>query len=100
LDDHDGRNAQYESLDNRRNQLDSHFPSETDSGLPMQKATTSTPYTRQYRERLRAAGGEEVLFQLPRETIALLDELKERQGLRNRSLALMQLIERGIQTTQ
>ncbi|MCA7121304.1 MAG: ribbon-helix-helix protein, CopG family [Acidibrevibacterium sp.] len=64
----------------------------------MQK--TSTTYTRQYRERLRAAGGEEVLFQLPRETIALLDELKERQGLRNRSLALLQLIERGMQATR
>jgi hypothetical protein len=61
----------------------------------MQKAATSTPYTRDYRKRLRESGGEEVLFQLPRETIALLDELKERYGLRNRSLALLQLIERG-----
>ncbi len=66
----------------------------------MQKATTSTVYTKQYRERLRASGGEEVLFQLPRETIALLDELKERHGLRNRSLALLQLIERGREATQ
>lgn len=66
----------------------------------MQKATTSTPYTRQYRERLRASGGEEVLFKLPREMIAMLDELKERQGLRNRSLALLQLIERGREATQ
>jgi len=32
--------------------------------------------------------------------IAMLDELKERQGLRNRSLALMQLIERGREATQ
>ena len=66
----------------------------------MQKAATSTPYTRQYRKRLRASGGEEVLFKLPREMIALLDELKERQGLRNRSLALLQLIERGREATQ
>jgi transposase len=51
--------------------------------------------TKLYRQRLRAAGGEEVLFQLPRETVALLDELKERQGLRSRSQALMQLIEHG-----
>ena len=87
-------------MDSAEIRFNTRVPSETDSGLPMQKATTSTPYTRQYRERLRAAGGEEVLFQLPRETIALLDDLKERQGLRNRSLALMQLIERGIQTTQ
>ncbi len=66
----------------------------------MQKATTSTAYTRQYRERLRASGDEEVLFKLPREMIALLDELKERQGLRNRSLALLQLIKRGREATQ
>ena len=61
----------------------------------MQKASTSTAYTRDFRARLRAAGGEEVLFQLPRETIALLDDLKQRQGLRSRSQALLQLIEQG-----
>jgi hypothetical protein len=53
----------------------------------------STPHTRAFRQRLRAAGGEEVLFQLPRETVAMLDAIKERQGLRNRSQALLQLIE-------
>ena len=61
----------------------------------MQKVSTSAIHSRVYRERLRAAGGEEVLFQLPRETIALLDDLKQRQGLRNRSQALLQLIEQG-----
>jgi len=66
----------------------------------MQKASTSAVHNRVYRERIRAAGGEEVLFQLPRETIALIDELKERQGLRNRSMALLQLIERGRDTAQ
>jgi hypothetical protein len=50
-----------------------------------------------YRERMRASGADQVLFELPRETIAMLDELKKRQGLRNRSLVLRQLIERGIQ---
>jgi hypothetical protein len=35
-------------------------------------------HNRLYRERIRAAGGEEVLFQLPREIVALLDELKVR----------------------
>ena len=64
-----------------------------------QPLTTKIKVAR-YRERLRASGAEEVLLQLPRETIALLDELKERQGLRNRSLALMQLIERGREATQ
>jgi transposase len=53
-----------------------------------------------YRERLRAAGGEEVLFKLPSEIVILLDQLKERQGLRNRSQALMQLIEHGRATAQ
>jgi hypothetical protein len=58
----------------------------------MQKTTPSAIHNRLYRERLRAAGGEEVLFQLPREIVALLDDLKERHGLRNRSQALLQLI--------
>ena len=66
----------------------------------MQKTTPSAIHNRLYRERLRAAGGEEVLFQLPRETVALIDELKERQGLRSRSQALLQLIERGRATAQ
>ena len=48
-----------------------------------------------YRRRLRAAGAEEVLVNLPRATLALIDELKRRQGLRSRSQALLQLIEQG-----
>jgi len=59
----------------------------------MPKTNRSTPHTRAFRQRLRAAGGEEVLFQLPRETVAMLDAIKERQGLRSRSQALLQLIE-------
>jgi hypothetical protein len=59
------------------------------------KINRSTPHTRAFRQRLRAAGGEEVLFQLPRETVAFLDAIKKRQGLRNRSQALLQLIEQG-----
>ena len=55
---------------------------------------------RLYRARLRAAGGEEVLFQLPRETVELIDDLKQRQGLRSRSQALLQLIENGRATAQ
>ena len=34
-----------------------------------------------------------MLFQLPRETVAMLDAIKQRQGLRNRSQAFLQLIE-------
>jgi transposase len=63
----------------------------------MRNATrlSSAERNKVYRERLRAAGGEEVLFKLPSEIVILLDELKERHGLRNRSQALMQLIEHG-----
>jgi hypothetical protein len=53
-----------------------------------------------YRRRLAAAGGQEVLFKLPKETVVMLDEIKERQGLRNRSQALLQLIEQGRATAQ
>jgi hypothetical protein len=53
-----------------------------------------------YRRRLREAGAQEVLFQLPDETVALIDDIKKRQGLRSRSLALLQLIERGREATQ
>ena len=53
------------------------------------------PRQRAYRRRLAAAGEQEVLFRLSNETVALIDELKERQGLRNRGQALLQLIEQG-----
>jgi hypothetical protein len=66
----------------------------------MPKTNRSTPHTRAFRQRLRAAGDEEVLFQLPRETVAFLDAIKKRQGLRNRSQALLQLIEQGRATAQ
>jgi urease accessory protein UreE len=50
---------------------------------------------KRHRQRIRAAGGEEVLVQLPRETVVMLDELKRRRGLRSRSQVLLQLIEQG-----
>ena len=56
--------------------------------------------TARFRQRLRASGAQEVLFQLPDETVALLDEIKKRQGLRSRSQALLQLIEHGREATQ
>ena len=55
---------------------------------------------RAYRRRLAAKGQHQLVVALPRETVALLDALKERQGLRNRSQVLMQLIERGREATQ
>ena len=69
----------------------------------MSKPISSADSNRIYRQRLRAAGVVEVLFQLPVATVAMLDEIKERQGLRNRSQALLQLTEqkgaRAQQTT-
>jgi hypothetical protein len=66
----------------------------------MSKAATSTEKTRAYRQRLRASGGEEVLFQLPHETVALLDNVKQRHGLRSRSQALLQLLNEKGATAQ
>jgi len=66
----------------------------------MPKDTAPADKNRLHRARIRAAGGEEVLFQLPRETVRLIDELKQRQGLRSRSQALLQLIEQGRATAQ
>jgi hypothetical protein len=60
----------------------------------------SAEYVRRYRERIQQQGAREVLLKLPVETIALLDDLKQRQGLRNRSQALLQLIEQGRATAQ
>ena len=59
----------------------------------MPKSARSANNNRAYRQRLRAAGSEGVLLHLPRTTVAMLDAIKERQGLRNRSQALLQLIE-------
>ena len=66
----------------------------------MLKPTRSATNNRAYRQRLRAAGSEEVLLQLPRETVAMLDAIKQRQGLRNRSQAFLQLIEQKGATAQ
>jgi hypothetical protein len=64
-------------------------------------ATTShAEDMRAYRRRLAAQGQQQIIAALPRETIAFLDEFKQRFGLRNRSQALLQLIEQGRQTAQ
>ena len=59
-----------------------------------------TDKDRAYRRRLTAQGQHQLVVALPRETVALIDELKERHGLRNRSQALMQLIEQGREIAQ
>ena len=63
---------------------------------------TATADTRsaRYRQRIRASGVREVLVQLPDEMLVLIDDIKKRQRLPSRSQALLQLIERGIQTAQ
>jgi len=58
-------------------------------------ANTAGDKHRAYRRRLAANGNHQLIVALPRETVALLDQIKERQGLRNRSQAVLQLIERG-----
>ena len=55
---------------------------------------------RAYRRRKVASGRLQFIADLPRETLAYLDEIKERQGLRNRGQVLEQLIEQGRQVTQ
>jgi hypothetical protein len=50
---------------------------------------------RAYRRRIVEKGRLQFIADLPRETVAFLDELKERQGLRNRGQVLEQLIEIG-----
>jgi hypothetical protein len=60
----------------------------------------ATPKNIRYRQRLREAGGEEVLLQLPRETVQLLDAVKAREGLRSRSQALLQLLNQKGATAQ
>jgi hypothetical protein len=60
----------------------------------------ATDKDRAYRRRLAAQGQHQLVVALPRETVALIDELKERRGLRNRSQVLIQLIEQGTEVTQ
>jgi hypothetical protein len=55
---------------------------------------------RAYRRRIAAKGRLQFIADLPREDVAFLDELKERQGLRNRGQVLEQLIEIGRTATQ
>jgi metal-responsive CopG/Arc/MetJ family transcriptional regulator len=50
-------------------------------------------HVRAYRRRQLAVGNREVTLNLPGDAVALLDEIKDRHGLRNRSQALLQLIE-------
>jgi hypothetical protein len=68
--------------------------------MPHTAPLSAAERARQHRQRLRARGIEEVLFQLPGYAIEVIDELKQRHGLRNRSQALLQLIEQRGATAQ
>jgi hypothetical protein len=68
--------------------------------LPMKTRAQVAAHVRAYRQRQVAAGNKEVTLTLPREAVAMLDAIKERQGLRNRSQALLQLIEEKGATAQ
>ena len=62
--------------------------------------STIAEHVRAYRRRIAAAGEQEVLFRLPKDVVAFIDELKQHHGLRNRGQALLQLIEQGRQVAQ
>jgi hypothetical protein len=66
----------------------------------MPEAADNLDKYRAYRQRLAANGMHQFIAALPRETIAFVDEFQQRRGLRNRSQALLQLIEQGRQTAQ
>jgi hypothetical protein len=55
---------------------------------------------RAYRRRIVERGRLQFIADLPRETVAFLDLIKQRQGLRNRGQVLEQLIEKGRATAQ
>ena len=59
-----------------------------------------TDKDRAYRRRLAPQGQHQLVVALPRETVALIDELKQRRGLRNRSQVLIELIQQGREVTQ
>jgi hypothetical protein len=67
--------------------------------MPTTENEASDKY-RAYRRRLVAKGRLQFIASLPCEMVAFLDEIKERQGLRNRGQVLEQLIEKGRTTAQ
>ena len=67
----------------------------------VQRSTTlKAEGMRAFRQRLAEKGQHQLVVALPEETVAYLDELKARQGLRNRNQVLLQLIERGREATR
>jgi hypothetical protein len=52
-------------------------------------------HVRAYRRRIAAAGEQEVLVRLSNETVAAIDEVKQRLGLQNRGQVVEQLFRNG-----
>jgi hypothetical protein len=69
-------------------------------GAMQTSENAATDKDRAYRRRLAAQGQHQLVVALPRETVALIDELKERHGLRNRNQVLIQLIQQGRDSAQ
>lgn len=63
--------------------------------MTITSTNTVSDKDRAYRRRQAAAGRHQLIVALPTETVALIDLLKQQQGLRNRSQALLQMIELG-----
>jgi hypothetical protein len=67
------------------------------------KSYATTPKAeemRAYRRRLVEEGQHQVIVALPNEVVAFLDRVKQHQGLRSRSQALLQLIQQGREAAQ
>jgi Ribbon-helix-helix protein, copG family len=61
---------------------------------------TIAEHVRAYRRRIAAAGEQEVLVRLSSKTVAVIDELKQRLGLRNRGQVVEQLFEQRREAAQ
>ncbi len=67
---------------------------------PSESAEAKRQRTREMRERRRQAGLTEIILALPRDIVAELDAVKLREGLRNRSQVVQQLLQAGRVTNQ
>jgi hypothetical protein len=62
---------------------------------PSESAEAKRQRNQKVRERQRRAGLTEIILALPKHLVAELDALKLRNGLRNRSQVVQQLLEAG-----
>jgi hypothetical protein len=62
---------------------------------PSESAEAKRQRNREVRERQRRAGLTEIILALPRDLVAELDAVKQRDGLRSRSQVVQQLLQAG-----